>query len=82
MELRATRSPKEVEGNGFMRFGCDRKPAMPARALGRVHPCYALAMSPITQSWVQLAVIVFGIGAALVGPVAYQTHYIDERSED
>jgi hypothetical protein len=39
-------------------------------------------MSPATQSWLQVIVIVVGIAASLVGAIFYQTHYIDKRIDD
>ena len=46
-----------------------------------VHSCYALLMNPAAQSWLQVAVLLVGIGASIVGAVVYQTHYIDKRIE-
>jgi hypothetical protein len=42
------------------------------------HPCYALPMTPATQSWLQLLTAI----AALGGFFAWQTHYIDKRIDD
>jgi hypothetical protein len=39
-------------------------------------------MSPATQSWLQVAVLLIGIGATLVAAIVYQTHYIDKRLDD
>ena len=38
-------------------------------------------MSPMTQSWLQVAVLLLGIGATMAGAIVYQTHYIDKRIE-
>ena len=39
-------------------------------------------MNPAAQSWLQVAVLLVGIGATLVAAIAYQTHYIDKRIDD
>jgi hypothetical protein len=39
-------------------------------------------MTPATQGWLQVAVLLAGIAGTLVAAIVYQTHYIDKRIED
>lgn len=41
-----------------------------------------LGMTSAAQSWLQVVLIIVGIGASLVGAIVYQTHYIDKRLDD
>jgi lipid II:glycine glycyltransferase (peptidoglycan interpeptide bridge formation enzyme) len=39
-------------------------------------------MSPGAQGWIQLAVLLIGLGATLLAAISHQTHYIDKRIDD
>ena len=47
-----------------------------------VHMRYGFHMGPGTQSWLQLAVLLVGLGATLLAAISHHTHYIDKRIED